>query len=150
MSKASRLVEQLETQLELAQNDLTKKTAKLIRLSEQLRELGGKLKKTEAELDALRKIKPSAAELMDVYTHFACANPIERERLAVQLALRMPEVCLRIQNLEAELARYRSEDQLTQTIDKLICERLRESVEHLDNGLSEWLHEQIKRAAHRP
>lgn len=97
MNKASRLVEQLETQLEQARASLKKKDERLKRLSEQLRELGGKLEKTEAELE-----------------------------------------------------KYRSEGQLTQAINKLICERLRKNVEHLDNSLSEWLHEAIKRAAARP
>jgi DNA repair exonuclease SbcCD ATPase subunit len=109
MGKASRLVEQLETQLEQARAALKKKDERLKKLSEQLRELGVKYEKTKAELDALRKIKPSTIEFMDVYNRFICANPIERKGLAVQLALRMPEACLCIHKLEAENADLRNQ-----------------------------------------
>jgi hypothetical protein len=58
--------------------------------------------KLETENERIKKINPSIKDMMELYTHFICANIFERERLAVQLALRMPEVCLRIQNLEAK------------------------------------------------
>ena len=67
-----------------------------------VRYLVQKIRELESENKHMKKIKPSIKDVMELYTHFVCANTFERERLAVQLALHMPELCLRIQNLETE------------------------------------------------
>lgn len=79
---------------------------KALRVIARLCEEGQRL---EAENEFIRKISPSTKDLMELYARFSCANFIERERLAVQLALRMPEACLCIHKLEAENAALKRE-----------------------------------------
>ena len=86
--------------------------------------------KLETENEHMKKIKPSTKDVMELYTHFVCANTFERERLAVQLALRMPEVCLRIQNLEVDnkILQKRAQTLEQQTIE--LANRLSMAVMH--------------------
>lgn len=100
---------EFRTKFHALQNDLKRLREELHKYQQAARNQAERIRELEAENADLKKIRPSVKDVMELYTRFICANIIERERLAVQIASRMPEVCMGIHNLENENADLRNQ-----------------------------------------